>query len=198
MRPDRTLTDVSGYAPHDDHIVIHLADGRRVDGSLCLLCVGNRPNVEVAIDAGLQVDDGIVVDDGGRTSDPLIFAAGDVANQPCSLSNTRARYESWANAQNQSIATAKTALGFLSPYRDPLWLWSDQYDCNIQVLGRPERGARCVAGGRPEENAGSWLSLDAEDKPVGLVSINSPRHQRPIRKTLTAGVPLDVNLWMIG
>jgi 3-phenylpropionate/trans-cinnamate dioxygenase ferredoxin reductase subunit len=190
--------NVSGYKPYGDRMVINLADGRRVEGSLCLVGIGNKPNVKLAVQAGLKVDDGIVVDEEGRTSDPYIFAAGDVTNQPCSLTKSRVRYESWANAQNQAIATAKTALGIGAPYRDPPWLWSDQYDCNIQILGRPEHGVRCVTRGLPNKRAGSWLSLDAENNPVGLVSINDPRHQRSVRKSLMGGTPLDIDLWMAG
>ena len=55
-----------------------LSDGRKLEVDLCLVATGIRPNVELARTAGLAVQRGVVVDDRMATSDPHIFAAGDV------------------------------------------------------------------------------------------------------------------------
>lgn len=179
----------------DDQVALSLEDGRMLRGDLCLVGVGNTPNTELAVAAGLDVQNGVVVDDQGRTRDPHIFAAGDVTSLPCPLAGGPQRRESWANAQNQAIAVAKAALGGGEPYRDLPWLWSDQYDCNIQILGLPERGARWIARGRPDQGAGSWLAIDAEGRAVGAISVNSPRDLRLVRKALSGGPPLDLGSW---
>src|SRR5439155_23848259 len=58
---------------------VELVDGRPVRAELFLACAGVTPNIELARDAGLAVKRGVVVDDLLRTSDPDVFAAGDVA-----------------------------------------------------------------------------------------------------------------------
>ena len=73
--------------------------------------VGIEPNVELAEDAGLAVDNGIVVNEYCQTSDANVFAAGDVANFYHPLLDQRLRVEHWANAQNQGAAAAKNMLG---------------------------------------------------------------------------------------
>lgn len=113
--------------------------------------IGLEPNTELATACGLLVENGIVVDVHGRTSDPSIYAVGDVANQPCAWSGApieaRIRLESWANAQNQGIAVGEVLAGKMLSQRDLPWFWSDQYDVNLQVLGIPsEAGAHLLRG----------------------------------------------------
>lgn len=86
---------------------------------------------ELGVHAGLDVKDGIVVNCFGQTSDQDIYAAGDVAIHP----GLGYCIQSWANAQNQAIAAAKSMLGIETEYSDIPWLWSDQYHFNIQILG---------------------------------------------------------------
>ncbi len=98
-----------------------------------LIGAGAHINKELAIESGLETLDGIVVNEFCQTSNPDIYAAGDVAIHP-SLGFC---IQSWANAQNQGVIAAKSMLGMAEPYEDIPWLWSDQYDCNIQILGSP-------------------------------------------------------------
>lgn len=107
-----------------------------IEGDLVVVGAGLVPRTELAEECGLEVDNGIVVDERGRTSDPSIYAAGDVANRPCRWAG-RTRFECWANAQNQAISVAKNLAGIEVDHDDLPWFWSDQYDCNIQLLGVP-------------------------------------------------------------
>jgi 3-phenylpropionate/trans-cinnamate dioxygenase ferredoxin reductase subunit len=148
-----------------------------------LIGVGIVPNVELARDAGLDVKNGIVVDDQGRTSDPDIFAAGDVADQPGARLGRRVRLESWQNAQDQAIVAAKAALGGEARH-DPLpWFWSDQYESNIQILGMPESWPEAVSRG---DTGGASFSLFhvRDDKIEAVVSINAPRDLRAARRLI--------------
>lgn len=120
-------------------VAVLLASGRRVKGDAVVVGIGLVPNVALAQAAGLAVDNGIVVDEQGRTSDPDVFAAGDVANLPLACLGRRLRLESWANAQNQAIVAARAALGQDARYDELPWFWSDQYDMNLQILGLPAR-----------------------------------------------------------
>lgn len=111
-----------------------------------LVGVGIVPNVELALEAGIECDNGILVDEFCRTSQPLVFAAGDVARPRGAM-----RIEHFQNAQNQGAAAAKAMLGTGEPFHEVPWFWSDQYDVNLQILGHPT-GEPIVRG-----------SLDARD-----------------------------------
>ncbi|MGE4014453.1 MAG: NAD(P)/FAD-dependent oxidoreductase, partial [Alphaproteobacteria bacterium] len=122
---------------------VALGDGAKVAADLVIVGIGIVPNVELAKDAGLTIDNGIVVDEFGRTSDPDIYAAGDVANQPNHFLGRRLRLESYQNAQDQGMAVAVNmidggAAGAPKAYEDSLWVWSDQHDVNLQMTGAPD------------------------------------------------------------
>ena len=88
-----------------------LTDGRRVDADLVVAGIGVVPNVELAREAGLEVNDGIMVDEFLRTSDPDIFAIGDCAHHPNVFAGGRARLESVQNAVDQAKCVARAIMG---------------------------------------------------------------------------------------
>jgi 3-phenylpropionate/trans-cinnamate dioxygenase ferredoxin reductase component len=97
--------------------------------------VGIKPNVELAQQAGLSVDNGIVVDESLRTSDPDIFAAGDVANAYHPLLRRHIRVEHWANALNSAPAAARAMLGQRVSYDLLPYFYTDQYDLGMEYSG---------------------------------------------------------------
>ena len=161
-----------------------------------LLGIGMTPAVDLAVAAGLDVNDGVLVDAKGRTSNPHIFAAGDVTRHPSRFTGDAIRLESWANAQNQAIVAAKAALGQPIEYHDLPWAWSDQYDVNLQIVGFPERGARIMTKASSLTGGMSWLALDADGAAVGAVSANAARDLRLVRKVLAAGQDFDLSQWV--
>ena len=122
-------------------IVAFEGDGR-VDRVTVVIGGGIAPNLELAEAAGLPVDNGIVVDDRLRTSDPLIFAVGDVASFPHPLFGRRIRLESWKNAEEQPCIAAVNIRGGNEPITAAPWFWSDQYDHTLQIAGVPDLGPR--------------------------------------------------------
>src|SRR5262249_56553026 len=88
-----------------------LAGGARVPADVVLFGVGARPATELAESAGLAVGDGVLVDAGMRTSDPDVYAAGDVASRDHPVLGTRIRVEHWANALYGGPAAARGLLG---------------------------------------------------------------------------------------
>ena len=182
-----TGAGIAGVAGTADGVAVTLADGDRLEADHLLLGIGIEPEVGLAAAMGLALDDGIVVDAQGRTSDPRIFAAGDVARHPNAFAGASLRLESWANAQNQAIVAARAALGGTGVYADIPWFWSDQYGVNVQMLGLPGLGSRAVARGKPEAGSGCWLLLDESGIVTGAVAVNAARDLRVLRKMLEDG-----------
>ena len=173
----------------DDHNglpVIH-CDGKRETFDAVVVGIGVDLNLELARDAGLNTDRGIVVDAQGRTSDPAIFAAGDVAQHH----HYGLCIQSWAFAQNQAVATAKAMLNPDAPgYDDAPWLWSDQYQHNIQILGIPQPGGKTVV----RDNT-LFFSLDDGGRLTQLVAFNDARTVKLAKRWMAAGRDLtDVPL----
>jgi len=114
--------------------------GDALPADIVVVGIGVVPNTGLAVDAGLEVANGVVTDAALRTSDPIICAAGDLANSYHPLLGRRARVEHWANALNSGPAAARSMLGQDVTY-DPLpYFFSDQYDLGMETAGLPEPG----------------------------------------------------------
>lgn len=152
-----------------------------------LVGAGAQLNVELAQQADLRMHGGgIVVDGAGRTSDPAVFAAGDVAAHPAH----GVCVQSWSNAQNQAIAAAHGMLDRPADYRDVPWLWSDQYDVNIQILGlRPVEG-RCVRRGG-HDGRDIYFYLDGDARLRQMVAFGDARAIKLGRRWMEAERVLD-------
>jgi 3-phenylpropionate/trans-cinnamate dioxygenase ferredoxin reductase subunit len=141
-----------------------LEDGTTVEGDVFLAGVGVAPDVELARAAGLDVDDGVLVDASLRSSDPAVFAAGDVANAFHPFYNRHLRVEHWANALNQPLIAARSMLGKRTVYERLPYFFSDQYDLGMEYIGYATPGGyeRVVVRGdlTSREFIAFWLSGD--------------------------------------
>lgn len=115
---------------------------------VCLVGVGARPVTALAEAAGLVCRDGVVVDHEARTSDPAIFAIGDMTRRPVpALGLSDVRLESVPSALEQAKQAAAAIVGRPGPPAEVPWFWSDQYDLKIQIAGLPTGAdARVVRG----------------------------------------------------
>jgi NADPH-dependent 2,4-dienoyl-CoA reductase/sulfur reductase-like enzyme/nitrite reductase/ring-hydroxylating ferredoxin subunit len=113
-----------------------LDDGQRLRADLVVMGVGVRPRIRIAEAAGLSVDHGVVVDSRLRTSDPDVFAAGDIARFPYALpGGGTARIEHWVVAERQGQVAALNMLGRDVEYADAPFFWSQHYDLTINYVG---------------------------------------------------------------
>jgi 3-phenylpropionate/trans-cinnamate dioxygenase ferredoxin reductase component len=112
-----------------------LNDGTRIDADMIIVGVGAIPRTELAAEAGLKVDDGIIVDEHLRTSDPDIFAAGDIAHAFNPRLGRHIRVEHWANARRQGVTAAKAMLGQDAVDARPSYFYTDQYDLGMEYTG---------------------------------------------------------------
>ncbi|MFG2040902.1 NAD(P)/FAD-dependent oxidoreductase [Dactylosporangium sp. NPDC048998] len=143
-----------------------LADGTELPADVAIVGVGIRPNTELAVDGGLAVDDGILVDAGLRTSDPDIYAAGDVVNLDHPGLGHRIRVEHWANALNGGKSAGRALLGEEVVFDRVPYFYSDQYDLGMEYSGFAEpggydrvvfRGDPSVADGKAPEFIAFWV-----------------------------------------
>jgi 3-phenylpropionate/trans-cinnamate dioxygenase ferredoxin reductase subunit len=189
----RLEAEVSRLLGSDRVEGVDLADGGRVDADLVVIGVGIRPNVELAMQAGLEAGDGIEVDDQGRTSDPDIFAAGDVTRQPNPYVDGKLRLESWQNAQNQALVAGQAMAGAEDVRHGDLpWFWSDQHGINLQMIGMPTGQPRHVWRGDPAAGPGFTLFyLDDAGRLVGANAVDRPADIAAARRMIERGVSPD-------
>lgn len=103
--------------------------------------VGVTPEVALAEAAGLAIDDGVLVDASLRTSDPDIYAVGDIANHDHPVLGERIRVEHWATALNQPATAAAALLGGPEQYTNLPYFFSDQYDLGMEYIGHAPPGS---------------------------------------------------------
>jgi len=117
-----------------------LTDGTELPADLAIVGVGITPATELAVAGGLTVDNGIAVDSALRTSDPDVYAAGDVASVLNPLVGKRIRVEHWDNAMNGGPAAARSMAGEDVTYDWVPYFFSDQYDLGMEYAGYVEPG----------------------------------------------------------
>ena len=114
-----------------------LDNGERLAVDLVVMGVGIRLNTELARDAGLQLDErgAVIVDEYLRTSDPSIYAAGDIASWPDPTFGKRLRVEHWDVARQQGLRAGRNMAGEGKPYTALPYFFSDLFDLSFEVWG---------------------------------------------------------------
>ncbi|WP_105036996.1 NAD(P)/FAD-dependent oxidoreductase [Cryobacterium aureum] len=152
---------------------VRLESGEVIPADLVLVGIGATPNVELANSAGLTIDDGVSVDASLRTSDPAIYAAGDVANAYHPLAKLQLRSEHWANALNGGKVAARSMLGQNVSFDDIPYFYTDQFDVGMEYsgFGPLTQGADVVYRGdrAGREFIAFWV---AEGKVVAGMNVN--------------------------
>ncbi|HWL57648.1 MAG TPA: FAD-dependent oxidoreductase [Paracoccus sp. (in: a-proteobacteria)] len=176
----RVLTDAQGQASG-----VALADGREILGDMVLIATGVRPNVELAVEAGLDCDNGISVDGGLVTSDPAISALGDVASFPGPL-GAPLRLESVQAAVDHARHIARRLVrGEDAPYSAVPWFWSDQGKTKLQIAGLGQGADQAILRDEP---TGPTVLLFGQGRLLAVETVNAPGIHMAGRKLI--GMPL--------
>ena len=130
---------VSAFAPRADDSrrvgAVETLGGQSYLADLVIVGIGVLPNIGLAASAGLACENGIAVDAHCRTSDPLIYSAGDCCSQPSVRYGRRVRLESVDNAFEQAKTVAFNLRGGSAVHDKIPWFWSDQYDLKLLIVG---------------------------------------------------------------
>ncbi len=183
-----------------DHIVgsdgkvsgVQLKTGELIPADLVLIGIGAVPNIALAEDAGIATENGIVVDQAMKSSDPDIYAAGDVANAFHPLADMRLRSEHWANALNEGPSAARGMLGQDESFEDIPYFYTDQYDVGMEYsgYGPMTRGAKVVYRGdkAKREFIAFWMK---DDRVVAGMNVNVWDVNDQVQRIIRSGKAVD-------
>src|SRR5271165_1449887 len=133
IRVDTALT--AAGTGSEGRVTLETSTGEVIHADVVVVGAGAVPDDRLAAEAGLRTDNGIVIDEECRSSDPAIFAAGDVVRFPGP--HGPMRQEDWRHAQDQGSVAGRNAAGAAETYRTTPSFWSEQFGLYIQGAGWP-------------------------------------------------------------
>ena len=165
------------------------ADGTVHSADVVLAGIGAAPNQELAEDAGLACQDGIHVDGDGRTSDPRIYATGDVTRYT-TADGASQRLECIQNAQAQADRVAAHITGQTPADPEVPWFWTVQHGVRLQTAGVRHPDDDVIVRGVAGDGRFSVVylrdgRLAAVDTIAGLADF------RPAKKLIAQGAAID-------
>jgi 3-phenylpropionate/trans-cinnamate dioxygenase ferredoxin reductase subunit len=126
---------------HGRAVGARLSDGTTIEADAIVAGVGAAPDLTLAESAGLDLDNGVLVDASLRSSDPDIYAVGDIANHDHPVFGHRVRVEHWATALKQPAVAVAALLGQHTSYTELPYFYSDQYDLGLEYVGYAPNGS---------------------------------------------------------
>ncbi len=166
---------------------IQLNDDRIIDAELLLVGIGVSPDLDVAVNAGLNTGDGIIVDGMMQSSVSDIYAIGDVARVDGAMS----RIESVDNAQNTAARAAAAICGSSPPPKTAPWFWSEQFGVRLQSAGIVPRESAAVQyvmrPGKREGGLSVW-TYDGRGKLAAIEAVRDPAAYMLGKKCLDLGL----------
>jgi phthalate 3,4-dioxygenase ferredoxin reductase component len=183
---------VEGITGSAGALQVRLTDGSELPAATVVVGIGALPNDTWLADSGLPVDNGVLCDEYSRAVDaPDVHAVGDVARWFHPVYREHVRAEHWTSAVEQALCAAHNIVHptDLRPHLTVEYIWSDQYDWRIQVVGRPIRGSRHEMVGDPSgpRPRVAVIYTDATGALHGAVTINWAKALIQCRRLLMEG-----------
>jgi phthalate 3,4-dioxygenase ferredoxin reductase subunit len=175
---------------------VRLTDGAQLQAATVVVGIGAVPNDSWLADSGLPLDNGVLCDQFSRAVDaPDVYAIGDVARWFHPGHREHVRVEHWTNAVDQGQCAAHNIAhpDQLRDYRPVEYVWSDQYDWKVQIVGRPTRGTRHEVVGEltGEKPRAAVLYADDDGHLCGAVTVNWPKALVQCRRLVPQGAGAD-------
>ncbi|MGB6318825.1 MAG: FAD-dependent oxidoreductase, partial [Litorimonas sp.] len=165
--------------------------GRAYAAHMVVIGIGVIPNTELAEFAGLDIADGVRVNSYCQTSDPDIYAIGDVSWHHNPVYDRHLRLESVPNATEQAKTVAAHITGTPKPYDALPWFWSDQFDLKLQIAGLSDGHDSVVLRGDPHTGRSFAAYYFAGDRLLAVDAVNAPRDFMTAKMALSKGKTLD-------
>jgi len=162
------------------------SSGEVIGCNLVCIGVGIVPNVELAVAAGLKVDNGIVVDEQLRTSHPDIYAAGDVINYYDPIFEKRRRVEHWGHAEYSGMVAGLNMAGASNSYSFLSYVWSDIFDLHIEFAGDESEHDTILTRGAMSDRAFT-IMYTQRGCLTAFFAVNASTREFPILRRLIQG-----------
>ena len=125
----------TGVERSDGKSVVATRGGRTISSDMVVAAIGLNVHTEMAKRAGLKVENGIAVNTFLQTSDPFVYAAGDIAFFPSPSLDKSIRIEHWNNAQAQGKHAGENMSGADKPFTYLPYFYSDLFDLGFEAIG---------------------------------------------------------------
>lgn len=171
----QTSSHVQALRESSRGLEVVLRDSSSIAADLVVVGIGVEPNVALAADAGLAIDNGILIDANARTTDPNIFAAGDCASHDSARYGQRLRLEAVSSAGEQAKVAAAAMCGKSREIDALPWFWSDQYNVKLQIAGLNHGYDEVVVIGDPARDREFSCFYLLQGELVAADCVNRPR-----------------------
>jgi NADPH-dependent 2,4-dienoyl-CoA reductase/sulfur reductase-like enzyme/nitrite reductase/ring-hydroxylating ferredoxin subunit len=166
---------------NDGHVV--LDDGTQIECDFVVVGVGIKPNLELAKQAGCDIDHGVLVNEHMETSVPGIYAAGDIARWPDPRSLRPIRVEHWEVAERHGQVVACNILGARIKYQDVPFFWTQQFDKIICYIGYSDRFDRMDVLGDPGKDDFAVVYYE-DDRVAAFMSVGRDLENLKVEQAL--------------
>jgi 3-phenylpropionate/trans-cinnamate dioxygenase ferredoxin reductase subunit len=190
LRLATSLDSLETGADAGSGVTCRLSDGTRVDADALLVAVGAVPATSWLEGSGLEVGPGGLTCDASLTAAPGVVAAGDLARWPHPVTGESLRIEHRTNAAEQGEHAAKSLLSAAGPrtaFSPVPYVWSDQYDKKIQVLGSPRATDETVVVDGSREELRFVVIFGREGRLTGALGCSRPRPLMAYRPLIERG-----------
>ena len=146
----------------DENYKITLESNITIDAEIIIGGVGSLPAIDLFHNLDLEIKNGILTNEFCETSIKDVYAAGDVSNFYHPFYKKNIRLESYQHAQNQGISAGKNIAGIQSEYNSIPWMWSDQFNLNLQLTGVCDDYDEVIVRGTSTDNGIIYFFLKKE------------------------------------
>lgn len=170
-----------------EHLQVLTSCSKALSADMVIIGIGVIPNIELAENAGLDIGNGLEVNAYCQTSDPDIYAAGDVTWHYNPIYDEHVRLESVPNATEQGKIVAAHINGSPKAYNSLPWFWSDQFDLKLQIAGLSTGYDDVIIRGDIEIGRSFAAYYFKGDQFLAVDAVNAPRDFMFGKMSLTKG-----------